>query len=71
MAVFKIGDVVQLKSGGPTMTIVEIMDIDGETNYGCQWFVGDEINNGVFSKDVLMAGQTGSLSPGKVIPRRR
>lgn len=35
----KIGDVVQLKSGGPTMTIE---DIDDSGNVKCKWFDKDQ-----------------------------
>ncbi len=45
---FKIGDVVELKSGGPKMTIVQIKQqyedgkaIDGFNCY-CKWFVDDK-----------------------------
>jgi len=40
---FKIGDVVQLKSGGPLMTIRSILNKNdafnlGNDDYACQWF---------------------------------
>ncbi len=40
---FKIGDVVQFKSGGPLMTIKRILNKNDEFNldnddYVCQWF---------------------------------
>ena len=34
---FNIGDVVQLKSGGPNMTITRLPD-SGETQYSCTWW---------------------------------
>jgi uncharacterized protein YodC (DUF2158 family) len=37
---FKIGDVVQLKSGGPEMTITGIDSSDG--TIGCTWFPSEE-----------------------------
>ncbi len=50
----KKGDVVELKSGGPEMTI------DGFTNSGttsakcnCQWFVSFKLRRGCFSKESL------------------
>ena len=37
---FKLGDVVRLKSGGPDMTITEILD--DRTNAHCEWFDGQK-----------------------------
>ena len=50
MAEFKKGDVVQLKSGGPTMTIRAI-----SSEYGvlCQWFVGDDPRRTHFDPESL------------------
>ena len=39
----KIGDTVQLKSGGPTMTIYFIDKSGGSIN--CQWFAGINLIN--------------------------
>ena len=33
----KIGDVVKLKSGGPTMTVIRVEDED----VYCMWFIGE------------------------------
>jgi|WetSurMetagenome_2_1015567.scaffolds.fasta_scaffold953857_1 uncharacterized protein YodC (DUF2158 family) len=43
MAKFKEGDVVELKSGGPPMTIDEVI-VDGlqEIMYKCQWFTAQK-----------------------------
>ena len=38
----KVGGVVRLKSGGPLMTVEEIIPVDGVTKAWCAWFVGDE-----------------------------
>lgn len=35
---FKAGDVVQLKSGGPRMTVVEYRSAGSGTEVLCQWF---------------------------------
>ena len=47
MAVFKSGDLVVLKSGGPLMTIdtvnTDIFDDDKITGVLCAWFVGDKL----------------------------
>lgn len=48
----KIGDVVKLKSGGPTMTVTKIED---EYVY-CKWFQGeyhDKVDSGNFPPDSL------------------
>lgn len=47
----KIGDVVQLKSGGPRMTIELIVDRDG-TIY-CVWFEKTDKKKASFSKEML------------------
>jgi uncharacterized protein YodC (DUF2158 family) len=38
----KAGDVVQLKSGGPTMTVSWVSDEYGTLTAGCTWFVKDK-----------------------------
>jgi uncharacterized protein YodC (DUF2158 family) len=46
MAVFKSGDLVMLKSGGPVMTVdtvnTDIFDDDKITGVLCVWFVGEK-----------------------------
>jgi len=49
---FTSGDFVQLKSGGPKMTI------SGESsirpgNFNCKWFAGSKLNQGVFAPEEL------------------
>ncbi len=46
----KIGDTVQLKSGGPPMTIA---GYDGREYFTCQWFAGDKVEKGYFPPDAL------------------
>jgi len=48
----KIGDTVQLKSGGPFMTIASY---EGESQFRCLWFTGDEdkVREGYFPPDSL------------------
>jgi uncharacterized protein YodC (DUF2158 family) len=36
---FKLGDVVQLKSGGPKMTVNRLLGADNQL-LGCSWFLG-------------------------------
>lgn len=52
MSTFREGDLVQLKSGGPKMTVV----IDQIGNHLiCKWFVGGKLNSGQFSLDSLIS----------------
>ena len=37
---FRLGDTVQLKSGGPVMTVTEIWD-PSYAPFGCKWFNND------------------------------
>lgn len=47
----KVGDVVQLKSGGPRMTVVEVKP-EGIT---CQWYSkeDEDYKSGIFAPDAL------------------
>ena len=49
---FKEGDIVQLKSGGPSMTIADIddygMEGSGHTQAKCVWFENTKKREGVF-----------------------
>lgn len=46
----QVGAVVQLKSGGPAMTVQSIKD----TNVVCQWFEKDQLEVGAFQTHSLM-----------------
>jgi uncharacterized protein YodC (DUF2158 family) len=50
MAEFKAGDTVQLKSGGPVMTIDQIGTRAGQQGEAawCQWFEKTKLEKGVF-----------------------
>jgi uncharacterized protein YodC (DUF2158 family) len=48
--VFKPGDTVQLKSGGPVMTVEQV---DEKTGVRCQWFYGDKMNRSWFKPETL------------------
>lgn len=39
---FKIGDVVQLKSGGPKMTVIHIDNLEGTDRCFCVWIDASE-----------------------------
>ncbi len=45
----KLGDTVQLKSGGPVMTL----GIETIHGFKCQWFNGTELKEGLFHIDQL------------------
>ncbi|GAG89776.1 unnamed protein product [marine sediment metagenome] len=47
----KIGDTVELKAGGPPMTIADYA-ADGK-RFRCQWFVGEKLEEGFFTPDSL------------------
>lgn len=51
-AAFSVGDIVQLKSGGPEMTVQTIPDT-AYGNYKCQWFAGKKLESGHFPPNSL------------------
>jgi len=61
---FKVGDTVRLKSGGPLMTISEIGSWDysseGSQNNEamCVWFVGNKKNDAVFKLEILVIAES-------------
>lgn len=46
---FKVGMIVQLKSGGPKMTVVEM-----EGSIHCKWFSGSKLEYGSFHPESLI-----------------
>lgn len=62
-----MGDQVRLKSGGPVMTVKYVQkasflrasydedEDDRKVKYGCQWFVGAKLNEGVFPEGNIEA----------------
>ncbi|MCC2605970.1 YodC family protein [Planctobacterium marinum] len=60
-AIYQVGDIVKLKSGGPDMAVKEVM-INGydefKGNYRCQWFAGKKLDNGVFPEESLLKVET-------------
>jgi uncharacterized protein YodC (DUF2158 family) len=52
---FNVGDIVQLKSGGPKMTVNVLMKVGGfhGGEYLCQWFGGKKLEQGYFPSDSL------------------
>jgi len=62
---FKDGDVVRLKSGGPKMTIVGFDKYSDADLYKCQWFDKDHRLDGLFTEASLenaAPGETSKLS---------
>jgi uncharacterized protein YodC (DUF2158 family) len=53
---FKVGNVVALKSGGPAMTVSELVEIvGGKIAVNTTWFDPDEkLQNGNFLEDLLV-----------------
>jgi uncharacterized protein YodC (DUF2158 family) len=45
---FKIGDTVQLNSGSPKMTVVQVGTDGGVPTVWCVWFTGTEEKKGFF-----------------------
>ncbi|WP_345754816.1 YodC family protein [Citrobacter braakii] len=57
---FKVGDIVYLVSGGPSMSVAEqVRDFKAERgwyytgHYKCQWFSGKKLDHGVFPEESL------------------
>lgn len=60
-AAYAVGDIVKLKSGGPDMTIKEVITNQHgpdrgafNGNYRCQWFAGKKLDNGIFPQESLL-----------------
>lgn len=52
MEIFKIGDAVNLKSGGPRMTIQKDSEVAGQVV--CQWFDENALRTGDFPEESLV-----------------
>lgn len=62
---YKVGAIVRLKSGGPSMTVNSIRDSDGHV--WCSWFAGNKLQSGRFSPDSI--GLEDDLDPLKKLKR--
>ena len=51
--IFKVGQIVRLKSGGPEMTVESEREWHGKYSYKCQWFAGRKLESGNFPHDSL------------------
>ncbi len=65
---FKIGDVVELKSGGPDMTVTLVVDgnnpilaMDKTDRVHTAWFDGNKKQEGIFPVEAIKRVQKGSL----------
>jgi uncharacterized protein YodC (DUF2158 family) len=56
----KPGDTVQLKSGGPVMTVRKI---DSEGNIECNWFEGAKFKDGFFRPEQLRPAKPHDVFP--------
>lgn len=54
---FNVGDIVELKSGGPRMT-VKSLPTEAGSQYTCQWFAGKKLEQGHFPEDSIQAVKT-------------
>ena len=51
---FKVGDIVELKSGGPPMTVIQVStNLVGFSVLTCQWFFAS-MHTAMFRPDVLI-----------------
>lgn len=50
---YEEGDVVQLKSGGPKMTVTKFVENYYDGEIVCKWFAGNTLKNGCFPADSL------------------
>jgi uncharacterized protein YodC (DUF2158 family) len=53
----KAGDVVQLKSGGPDMTVNFVENDNGVQVAGCSWFINNKKESGRFPVATLTLKQ--------------
>src|ERR1700721_3644617 len=69
MTVIKSGDLVVLKSGGPTMTVdtvnTDIFDDNKVTGILCVWFVGDKLERVRFDHRAIEPAPLQKTSPAK------
>lgn len=59
---FKVGDLVKLRSGGPVMTVSDVIDSD---LVRCQWFAGKKLETGNFDTGTLQSATEEVGGPSK------
>jgi len=73
MAVLKSGDLVVLKSGGPTMTVdtvnTDIFDDSKITGVLCVWFVGDKLQRVRFDHGAIEPAQLEPAQSEEALPK--
>ena len=73
MAVLKSGDLVVLKSGGPTMTVdtvnTDIFDDNKITGVLCVWFVGDKLQRVRFDHGAIEPAQLEPAQSEEALPK--
>lgn len=52
-AKFPVGALVELNSGGPTMSVVQYHERSGTITVRCQWFSGKKLESGEFVPETL------------------
>lgn len=62
MTEYKAGDIVQLRSGGPQMTVAHViepdvilLDNDKLPSYACTWFKGEDLRRDTFKPHELVS----------------
>ncbi len=65
----KVGDVVQLKSGGPKMTIASTKS--NAAGVLCTWFDGNEVKSSRFPADALAGSKAAPKKTSTKLPKRR
>jgi uncharacterized protein YodC (DUF2158 family) len=75
MTGFKSGDLVVLKSGGPTMTVdsvnTSIFDDNKITGIVCVWFVGDKLERVRFEHGAIEFAQSKEVASKKIASRKK
>lgn len=73
MTVFKPGDLVVLKSGGPVMTVdtvnTDIFDDDKVTGVLCAWFSGNRLERARFDYNAIVPAPAEQASSEKALPQ--
>lgn len=68
MAEFKNGDIVRLKSGGPEMTVNDLLAGCDPPEINCSWFNGGKHESAKFHPDTLERGEGSKQQVGESTP---